>query len=146
MALFKFATTDERPGTERPGRKAEITEARQEVLAAFQLSIKEGEGKDSSFLGKPITVTVPDMDTVNQLRKDVQWAAKEEDMGSRFRFSELQKGGLKVVFWAVPLVQRTYVECPWCNKDVQLTESNTLRVHGPRDERCEGSEQEVRIK
>lgn len=146
MAKFSFKLTDEAPpALAKPGRTAEVTAEQEEVLAAFQDSIKNGTGDGPAFIGKTVKVTVPDIDATKELRKLVQWAAKKEDMGSRFRLAESGGKGLNCFFWAVPLTERLYVDCPMCHKQVQVTEDHTVRVHGPKDNRCKASGAEVAV-
>lgn len=146
MSKFSFALTDEKPpALLKPGRTAEVTEDQKAVLEAFQSSIKNGVGDGADFVGATIVSVVPDIESTKELRKLVQWAAKQEDMGSRFRMAEVQKGGLKCFYWAVTLTERLYVECPVCKKQVQVTTENTVRIHGPKDSRCEGSGADVTV-
>lgn len=145
---MKFEVIDERPVNVRAAK--ELTQDEQDVLEAFQASIKQGNHEvtaiGKAWLGKPIKISVAGTDEMKALKRMVQKAANSEDMGFRFRITDDEENGkLACVFWAVELGEALYVTCGDCERNVRLTKESTLTTHGPRDNRCKGSGKAVQV-
>lgn len=140
---FNFTTATERPTSTRSPR--ELTAEQAAVLAVFQESVKNGDESSGKFEGEPKAAGGLDTEQVKELKKLIVRAAHLEDMGSRIRVTGTE-GDQTVTFWAVSLPEGTLrVICPDCGSTVTLTALNTLRTHGPRDNRCPMSGQEVQV-
>lgn len=126
--------------------------------------IKRTRNASSKFADNPLlpvvreakengkTVTLPAVsgkEAADEVIPFVRAAAKELGIGVKFElpanYAELDK--VRVKFQ--PGEKRAYtarqetktVECPTCHTERSLTSDGTIRVHGPRDNRCSGSGQ-----
>jgi hypothetical protein len=110
----------------------------------YDIMLKSAEQADSTtdgWIGAPFHVDLTE--TVNQdtLKSLVQKAARDLDVRHRIRVDD---EGL--TFWAVSQKPaNTVVACPGCGDSVTLTADQQLRVHGPRDNRCEYSGASVEL-
>ena len=71
-------------------------------------------------------------------------AASENGHGLRVKWQREAGDKHRIYFQAVDKKNTgDKVECPVCHQTVTVTGKNTIRIHGPRDMRCAGSEKPV---
>lgn len=139
--IMQFEQTDEKP-TSTP-----LSDLEQGVYDALSQSYEARTVPVGGTLGVGTSFKAPvkDLDEYENVRKTIQKIAPKMNVGARVRLSGSEDTGLFIVFWAVELAEKLYVDCPTCGKTVAVTEDNKIRSHGPRDSRCEGSGLDVEV-
>lgn len=139
LSNLSVKPSEEKPASHRGGASA-ADPTTNPLYQPFQNSVNNGKGAAGSWEGQSQTFVIPDDDDAEKsARRAVAKAAKDSGYGYRFRTRPVN-GGREVIFWAVELPESNgTAECPRCAQEVSITADSELRVHGPRDNRCEGS-------